>query len=676
MKKLAILSFLICAGVVARGEESIHLGETVVTSMGFETTLLDEPTNISVITKEKIEEKNYKNVIEALDDNPMINIVNSRNGAVIDMRGSGDSAMNNVKILVDGVAINPFNPTRKGLGLETIPMSNVERIEISPGGGAVLYGNGVSGGVVNIITKSGGYTGGYVESDIDSFNNKKFSTGGNYQLNDKISFGMNYAGQNNGEFREGEKGASDYIDGNIQYKLSEKHKFGISASRYVENETTSGNALQRDIKLTNGKKLSDYGLETLEQNRKAKGLTSTDRNITKENVTGKYEYTPNKDFTLGVTAYNTNMYNRSNASGYSLSEDKDSNKKPLGTYTLKSTSSSEDFREETTGLLLKTTTNYEYGSIIIGLDSIRSNFEGKTTSNSKGKVTSSSSDYKKELISPYILNKYDLTENLEFIAGYRYEWADYNLKSTDVPKRESTLENKSYEGTLSYKYRDTGNLFFRYEKGYMSPTPSQMSDKVNGIYEANDVKSETSDTYEIGIKDYVNDNTFISMSFFRLEKDGEIMKDKKDNDNISWKNLGKTRRNGIEFNMENYFGNLILSSGFVYIDAVEKTENGNERLEEIPRFKANVSANYRLTSKLDTTVSYTYMGSKEGQGIMNSSRSLTDVGVRYRVTDSLTVKAGINNLFNKEYYESQNNGGLTANPGEERSYYMGFKMTF
>ena len=676
MKKLAILSFLICAGVVARGEESIHLGETVVTSMGFETTLLDEPTNISVITKEKIEEKNYKNVIEALDDNPMINIVNSRNGAVIDMRGSGDSAMNNVKILVDGVAINPFNPTRKGLGLETIPMSNVERIEISPGGGAVLYGNGVSGGVVNIITKSGGYTGGYVESDIDSFNNKKFSTGGNYQLNDKISFGMNYAGQNNGEFREGEKGASDYIDGNIQYKLSEKHKFGISASRYVENETTSGNALQRDLKMADGSSLAEhYGLETLEQNRKAKGLTSTDRNITKENVTGKYEYTPNKDFTLGVTAYNTNMYNRSNTSGYSLSEDTQ-DKKPLGTYTLKPTSSSEDFREETTGLLLKTTTNYEYGSIIIGLDSIRSNFEGKTTSNSKGKVTNSSSDYKKELISPYILNKYNLTENLEFIAGYRYEWADYNLKSTDVPKRESTLENKSYEGTLSYKYRDTGNLFFRYEKGYMSPTPSQMNDKVNGIYEANDVKSETSDTYEIGIKDYVNDNTFISMSFFRLEKDGEIMKDKKDNDNISWKNLGKTRRNGIEFNMENYFGNLTLSSGFVYIDAVEKTENGNERLEEIPRFKANVSANYRLTSKLDTTVSYTYMGSKEGQGIMNSSRSLTDVGVRYRVTDSLTVKAGINNLFNKEYYESQNNGGLTANPGEERNYYVGFKMTF
>ena len=671
MKKLAILSFLICAGTIAKGEESIHLGETVVTSMGFETTLLDEPTNISVITQEKIEEKNYKNVIEALDDNPMINIVNSKNGAVIDMRGSGDSAMNNVKILVDGVAINPFNPTRKGLGLETIPMSNVERIEISPGGGAVLYGNGVSGGVVNIITKSGGYTGGYVESDIDSFNNKKFSTGGNYQLNDKISFGMNYAGQNNGEFREGEKGASDYIDGNIQYKLSEKHKFGISASRYVENETTSGNALQRDLKMADGSSLAEhYGLETLEQNRKAKGLTSTDRNITKENVTGKYEYTPNKDFTLGVTAYNTNMYNRSKTSGYSLSEDNDnSTKKPLGTYTLKSTSSSEDYREETTGVLLKATQKYERGTVIVGLDAISSEFTGSSIS--KGSKTIY--DYKKDILSPYILNKYNLSENLEFIAGYRYEWAEFDTDKIETKGRTTKkydLTNNSYETTLNYKYRDTGSVFIRYEKGYMTPTPGQKTESGN-ILEA-----ETSNTYELGLKDYILDNTFISASIFRLEKENEITGYKLttgDTDTKYFRNEAETTRNGLEFTMENYIGDLTLTSGFVYMEA--ENQDG-ERLEEIPRFKANVSANYRLTSKLDTTVSYTYMGSKEGQGIMNSSRSLTDIGVRYRVTEALTVKAGINNLFDKEYYESQNNGGLTANPGEERSYYMGFKMTF
>lgn len=667
MKKLAILSFLICAGVAANAEESIHLGETVVTSMGFETTLLDEPTNISVITKEKIEEKNYKNIIEALDDSPVINIVNSKNGAVIDMRGSGDSAMNNVKILVDGVAINPFNPTRKGLGLEAIPISNVERIEIAPGGGAVLYGNGVSGGVVNIITKSGGYTGGYIESDIDSFNNKKFATGGNYQLNDKLSFGMNYAGKNNGEFRDGEKGASDYIDGNLQYKLSEKHKFGISASRYVENETTTGNALQRDIKLEGGKKISDYGLKTLKDNRRAKGLTETQRNITKENVTGKYEYTPNDDFTLAVTAYNTNMYNRSNTEGYSLSE----NKKQLGTYTLSNTSSSEDYREETTGILVKATQKYDRGTVIIGLDNIYSRFTGTGISDGTETVY----NYKKDIISPYILNRYDLTESLEFIAGYRYEWADFDIdknvvkgKGTGRTHDKYDMTNNSYEAALNYKYRDTGSVFVRFEKGYMSPTPGQRTENGNML------KAETSNTYEIGVKDYINDNTFISASLFRLEKENEITGYKLPNDSKKYfKNEAQTTRNGIEFTMENYFGNLTLSSGFVYMEA--ENEDG-ERLEEIPRFKASASANYKFTPKFDATISYNYMGSKEGQGIMNSSRSLTGIGVRYRVTEALTLKVGVNNLFNKEYYESQNNGGLTANPGEERNYYFGFKMTF
>ena len=667
MKKLAILSFLICAGVAANAEESIHLGETVVTSMGFETTLLDEPTNISVITKEKIEEKNYKNIIEALDDSPVINIVNSKNGAVIDMRGSGDSAMNNVKILVDGVAINPFNPTRKGLGLEAIPISNVERIEIAPGGGAVLYGNGVSGGVVNIITKSGGYTGGYIESDIDSFNNKKFATGGNYQLNDKLSFGMNYAGKNNGEFRDGEKGASDYIDGNLQYKLSEKHKFGISASRYVENETTTGNALQRDIKLEGGKKISDYGLETLKDNRRAKGLTETQRNITKENVTGKYEYTPNKDFTLAVTAYNTNMYNRSNTEGYSLS----TSKTQSGFYTLSNTSSSEDYREETTGILVKATQKYDRGTVIIGLDNIYSRFTGTGISDGTETVY----NYKKDIISPYILNKYDITESLEFIAGYRYEWADFDTdknvvkgKGTGRTHDKYDMTNNSYEAALNYKYRDTGSVFVRFEKGYMSPTPGQRTENGNML------KAETSNTYEIGVKDYINNNTFISASLFRLEKENEITGYKLPNDSKKYfKNEAQTTRNGIEFTMENYFGNLTLSSGFVYMEA--ENEDG-ERLEEIPRFKASASANYKFTPKFDATISYNYMGSKEGQGIMNSSRSLTGIGVRYRVTEALTLKAGVNNLFNKEYYESQNNGGLTANPGEERNYYFGFKMTF
>ena len=47
----------------------------------------------------------------------------------------------------------------------------------------------------------------------------------------------------------------------------------------------------------------------LESDRRAKGSTYTERNITRENLTGKYEYTPNKDFNFTTTLYTTKMYN-------------------------------------------------------------------------------------------------------------------------------------------------------------------------------------------------------------------------------------------------------------------------------------------------------------------------------------------------------------------------------
>ena len=37
--------------------------------------------------------------------------------------------------------------------LEMIAIEDIEQVEVMPGGGAVLYGSGTRGGVVNIITK-------------------------------------------------------------------------------------------------------------------------------------------------------------------------------------------------------------------------------------------------------------------------------------------------------------------------------------------------------------------------------------------------------------------------------------------------------------------------------------------------------------------------------------------
>jgi iron complex outermembrane recepter protein len=69
----------------------------------------------------------------------------------IDLRGFGATATQNTLILLDGRRINDIDLSLVDFG--SIPLDNIARIEIIHGGGAVLYGDGAVGGVINIITK-------------------------------------------------------------------------------------------------------------------------------------------------------------------------------------------------------------------------------------------------------------------------------------------------------------------------------------------------------------------------------------------------------------------------------------------------------------------------------------------------------------------------------------------
>jgi iron complex outermembrane receptor protein len=69
----------------------------------------------------------------------------------LDLRGFGANSNQNVVVVLDGVRLSE-NELSSVL-LSSIPIDNVERIEIMRGGSSVLYGEGATGGVINIITK-------------------------------------------------------------------------------------------------------------------------------------------------------------------------------------------------------------------------------------------------------------------------------------------------------------------------------------------------------------------------------------------------------------------------------------------------------------------------------------------------------------------------------------------
>jgi iron complex outermembrane receptor protein len=133
-------------------------------------------SSTTVITREQIERSPAKTLQDILSREPGIQVQSLYGGvngarSVVDMRGFGAAANSNTLFLVNGRRIQDLDMV--GVDLASIPRESIERIEITRGNsGAVLYGDGAVGGVINIITRTGfdQKPGGRIDGAVGSFN--------------------------------------------------------------------------------------------------------------------------------------------------------------------------------------------------------------------------------------------------------------------------------------------------------------------------------------------------------------------------------------------------------------------------------------------------------------------------------------------------------------------------
>jgi outer membrane receptor for ferrienterochelin and colicins len=131
-------------------EAARDLGEITVTGTRTEKRLADSPVATEIITAEEIENSTAGTLSEVLDDYGLMYSSNAM-GDYIQLQGLGQSR---VLYLIDGKRI--VGRVDQRINGDTLPLDNVERIEIVRGPQSALYGSDGIGGVVNIITKKPG----------------------------------------------------------------------------------------------------------------------------------------------------------------------------------------------------------------------------------------------------------------------------------------------------------------------------------------------------------------------------------------------------------------------------------------------------------------------------------------------------------------------------------------
>ncbi len=114
------------------------------------------PVGTTVITAEDIQKSGAITIYDALRRLGGVQTRSNLFGTpddTIDLRGFGVTGDQNTLVMIDGVRVseNELQSAR----LSSVPLNSIARIEILRGSGAVLYGGGATGGVINVITKGG-----------------------------------------------------------------------------------------------------------------------------------------------------------------------------------------------------------------------------------------------------------------------------------------------------------------------------------------------------------------------------------------------------------------------------------------------------------------------------------------------------------------------------------------
>lgn len=202
--------------------------EVVVTATRTSRRLDDVPVRTEVIGRDAINATAARNLADAVEFTTGVRVENNcQNCNFSQIRLLGLEGPY-TQILIDG------QPTISSLaqvyGIEQLPARMIERIEVVKGGGSALYGPGAVGGVVNVIPREPGKTGGTFETRMDlmdSLPNYSFNGALDWVAPDRRTFVTTFAQVDR------VKPLDVTGDGYTEVSRRSLDAFGARANRYV-----------------------------------------------------------------------------------------------------------------------------------------------------------------------------------------------------------------------------------------------------------------------------------------------------------------------------------------------------------------------------------------------------------------------------------------------------------
>ena len=681
-KKIAILlalSTMAGAGSISAADNAapvFALKGITVTATRQAESLQDVPANVQVITEKDIKNRNVQSAADAVAMATGVSASNSVEGTV-NLRGYSSK---NILVLVDGQQMN--TAWNGDVDWNMIPVENIRKIEVVSGGQSALYGGRAVGGVINIMTKSekkdGVHGSALVSYGSHGTVKQAYSLSGK---KDKFSWGTFYESKQTNGWRDYDafvsksgpvEGYESTADGNAiigqrgkKWVLSENYGFNLGyafnddqkltykythaiydwsysnpISYMPSGEKWSGKIGSSSYKMSSF--LGNNGWRTYNMH----SLTYNDQKNKVHAHFGLVDYTKDGYISAG-SKVDEKLEGAGSKSSYpSKSWSFDLNKRwTLGDHNVLLGASYGQDKFDQTISSVKDWKNWNSA-----VTSVTQKLGGKD-----------------KYWAIYAQDKWAFAPKWTAYIGGRYDhytkYDGYDTKEYDG--KPNFGEEKSYSQfspklSLDYAVDDNTNVYFSYGKSFNTPILYQLyrysevkyGDK--GItYPNPELKPETTDTWELGLKKKLGNKTDIHADVFYAKTEDYIHLNKENTNHKFYENAGDAKKHGFEISLTQHHSDVWTS----YINYTWQTGKiEGEKDYDIPRHLLHLGTTFHKdpwTVNVDGMFisDRTEKGMQSGHFKARDAYFLLNLNTNYQFNKNFSMQFSIENLLDREYYD-------------------------
>jgi len=627
----------------------------VITAPRFPQEIRRLPASVTVITEEDIRQSAARTLPELLASEVGITMKDfyGNNAAYtsIDLRGFGATAAQNTLILLDGRRLNDFDLS--GVQWPAIPLASIERVEIVRGAGGVLYGDGATTGIINIVTRSPLTPGKGVEllgrvASHDTLEGQVYASYGSPR------FGINgsvYGYESDG-YRANNRNEQQNNTLNARWALGE----GALDLRFATDS--------QEIRLPGGRFVQpSIGLDEYTTDRRgaATPLDYASRDGTRARLSFMQHF-GDAEFSIGLDTRDKDQRSYFDQGGFPTYRADDLElrsltprvKLPVGRHTL-----------------------------VFGADWHQWRYRSSRTDRPENvDQPTNRVSVDQDTAGVYLLDTIALAPATILVAGWRSERAKYEgidvvdpgapgcFFCSAAPAVQETQNEHAWELGLRHEFTREWAGFARAGRAFRFSNAEEIYE--SDIFFAPQfqiLRPQYSLTYEGGAE-WRNGRRALRATLFRIDVFDEIHLDPFTT-GVGNTNLPPSRRQGLELDGETRFGNFRLSAAYAYTDAefLEGTLQGSpfaigtnmpiagNTVPLVPRHKFNLGLVWDIAAR--TQLSGTFTAVSEQVLDNDEPNTLEHRIPAYYVTDvKLTqsfrwgrLAAAVSNLFGEKYYD-------------------------